>query len=427
MNDDNWNVSVNNRPDYRHLREDNASVLPAIQSMFMNHSGNRDVNSKLIKLGYRAFGSFNCLCDDGLFFYDAALYSAGGAELDIEKSKIQTPGIWDRRNDTTLMTDSGGFQVMEGRWTPKEYYEKREQILAWQEEIGDIAIAMDVPSGSVNNRNAKCIETFDEALNWSKRNFEWQVKNRHPEKSRMLNVVQGLTTDGHNGVMRWYDEVKGFCDRDKWGDNAFDGWSFGGFAARNTPTLLRVISRMLQDGLLGKDRNHRWIHVLGATAFERVATFTLLQRALRQVLGDDKFTVSCDSSNASITISKGTYYTDTPNKISTRQLLNANWFQPTCGKDCRTHCTESNPLCRPCLEKREKDMTAMFGTSTLNFHMSLDHIFELVNFDKSKGRPSPLGYLSYMFISMEMFLRHSYRRSAEVVAKKTGVVAQLVH
>jgi hypothetical protein len=69
----------------------------------------------------------------------------------------------------------------------------------------------------------------------------------------------------------------------------------------------------------------------------------------------------------------------------------------------------------------------MFGTSTLNFHMSLDMVFELVNFDdESSGRLSPIGYLSYMFISMEMFLRHTYRRSNEIVAKKTGVVAQLV-
>jgi hypothetical protein len=377
MDDGDWNVSVNNRPDYRHWREDNASVLPAIHSTFMAHSGKPAINTKLIELGYRAFGSFNYLCQDGLFLYDTALYSAGGAELDIEKSKIQTPGIWDRRNDTTLMTDSGGFQVIQGIWTPKEYYEKREQILAWQEEIGDIAIAMDVPTGCVGSAKAKCISTFDEALNWSKTNFEWQVKNRHPEKSRMLNVVQGLAADGHNGVMRWYDEVKGFCDRDNFGDNAFDGWSFGGFAARNTPTLLRVISRMLDDKLLGKARNHRWIHILGVTAYERVATFTLLQRALRQVLDDEKFTVSCDSSNATFAVGKtGTYYTDAPHTISTRKVLTANWFQPTCGKDCRTHCTEDNPLCGPCLNDRIHQMIAMFGTSTLNFHMSLDMVFE---------------------------------------------------
>ncbi|TAN35378.1 MAG: hypothetical protein EPN23_11265 [Verrucomicrobia bacterium] len=427
MNDDNWNVSASNRPDYRNWFENSALVLPAIHSSYMNYSGKPDVNSKLIELGYRAFGSFNFLCEDGLYLYDAALYSAGGAELDIEKSKKQTPGIWDRRKDTTLLTDSGGFQVIQGIWSPKEYYEKRHQILAWQEEIGDVAIAMDVPTGCVGSEKAKSIETFDEALDWSKNNFEWQVKNRHPAKSRMLNVVQGLSVSGKNGVMRWYDEVKSFSDRSIWGDNAFDGWSFGGFA-RDTKAALPLISRMLQDGLLSKNSNHRWIHFLGVTSYERVATFTLLQRALRKVLADDQFTISCDSSNATFAVGKaGTYYTDARDKIATRKVLTARWFQPTCGKDCRTNCSESNPLCGPCLTDRIYQMIEMFGTSTLNFHMSLDMVFELVNFDdNSSGRLSPVGYLSYMFISMEMFLRHVYRRSNEIVAAKEGLVDQLV-
>lgn len=426
MDETDWEVSRTKRPDYRQWRKDHVTVLPAIHSSYLQYSGRDDVAAKLQEHGFLSFADFNFLSQDGLYLYDAALYSAGGADLDIESSRKFTPGIWDRRDDTTLISDSGGFQVYTGVWTPKDYYEKSEQILRWQEEISDIGIAMDVPSGCVNSRKAKSIETFDEALNWSKINFEWEVKNRNPSKMRLLNVIQGLETEGHNGVLRWYDEVKGYCDRSKWGAQAFDGWSFGGHAARNTQAALRVISRMLQDGLLGKGSNHRWIHVLGVTSAKRVATFTLLQRALRKVLGDDGFTISCDSSNGCFAVgTKGNYYTDSSKGIIQKKVLHAQWFQPTCGKDCRIYCTADNPDCGPCIEQRIRYMVAMFGTSTINFHMPFEMVLDMVNYDE-KGRLSPLGYLTFMNISMEMFLRYAYRSSSKIVDAKAGMVDQLV-
>ncbi|WP_043745264.1 hypothetical protein [Paramagnetospirillum magneticum] len=421
-----WDVSRNNRPDYRHWRKDHVTILPAIHSSYLQYSARNDVATKLQDHGFLSFADFNFLSKDGLYLYDAALYSAGGADLNVEKSRELTPGIWDRRDDTMLMSDSGGFQVLTGVWTPKDYYEKREQILRWQEEISDIGIAMDVPSGCVNSRKAKSIESVDEALFWSKANFTWQVKNRNPSKMRMLNVIQGLEIEGQNGVLRWYDEVKGYCDRRQWGERAFDGWSFGGYAARDTQAALRVISRMLQDGFLGKHSNHRWIHVLGVTSAKRVATFTLIQKALRQILGDEDFTVSCDSSNGCFAVgTKGNYYTDGGRGIVQRKVLHAQWFQPTCGKDCRIYCTADNPDCGPCIEQRIRNMITMFGTSTLNFHMPFEMILDLVNYDEA-GRLSPLGYLAFMNISMEMFLRYAYRSSSKIVDAKAGVVSQLV-
>jgi hypothetical protein len=250
---------------------------------------------------------------------------------------------------------------------------------------------MDVPSGCVKSRKAKSIETCEEALCWSKTNFAWQVKNRNPSKMRLLNVIQGLETEGHNGVLRWYDEVKEYSDRRQWGEQAFDGWSFGGHAAQNTQAALLVISRMLQDGLLGKDSNHRWIHILGVTSAKRLATFTILQRALRKILGDEDFTISCDSSNGCFAVgTKGNYYTDSGKGIIQKKVLHAQWFQPTCGKDCRIYCTADNPDCGPCIDQRIFQMIAMFGTATINFHMPFGMVLDLVNYD-AKGRLSPLG------------------------------------
>lgn len=244
-------VEIDPSLDYRHWRNDHVSVFPAIHSSFVNYSARSDVIAGLREAGFASFDAINYLSEDGLFRYDAALFSGGGAELDIQKSKAIHPSIWNRRADTVLMSDSGGFQVATGILAPKQYYEMREKITSWQEAISDIAIAMDVPTGSIGNRKAVCIDSFDECLTLTKDNFDWQVQNRNPKAARMLNVVQGLRAEGHEGALRWYDEIKGYCDRSKWGENAFDGWSFGGFAAQNTATALRVIARMLQDGLLG--------------------------------------------------------------------------------------------------------------------------------------------------------------------------------
>ena len=419
-------VEIDPSLDYRHWRKDHVSVFPAIHSSFATYSGRPDVVAALKEAGFSSFGAFNFLGDEGLFRYDAALYSGGGAELDVAKSKASTPAIWDRRDDTVLISDSGGFQVYKGLWTPKEYYESRERILEWQEAISDIAIAMDVPTGSVRNSKAVCIDSFDECLDWTKANFDWQVQNRNPKAARMLNVVQGLDAEGHDGVLRWYDEVKGYCDRSTWGDNAFDGWSFGGHCAQDTPTALRVIARMLQDGLLGKDGNHRWIHFLGVTKVQRLASFTLIQRALRQILGDDDFTISCDASNAGLSVgTQGMYYADGPAGVVQRKVLNARWFQPTCGRDCTEHYDGNDPRCGACAMDRMLDFMRAMGTCSLAEHLSFEAYTNLVNVDAA-GRLNPMGYTVFTFISQEMFLRHVYGRSAEIVEAKAGLVDKLV-
>lgn len=315
--------------DYRHWRKDFASVFPAIHSSFYAYSNRAAVLQTIKDHGFKSFDQFNYLGDEGLFRYDAALYSAGVTDINVERSRVKDWPIWKRRADTTVISDSGGFQVYKGIWEPGEYHEKRAEILAWQEAISDIAIAMDVPSGCVGSDAASSIETFDECLYWSKLNFEWQVKNRDPRKARMLNVMQGISEDGPDGALRWYDEVKGYCDRSKWGDNAFDGWAFGGMAVRTSSTILRTIARMLQDGFLGKETNQRWIHMLGVTGIQDVVFFTLLQRALRKILGDEGFTVSCDAASAHSNVGRrGTYYAEAADGFdNNRPVLNGNFFR----------------------------------------------------------------------------------------------------
>jgi hypothetical protein len=443
-------VEIDPSLDYRHWRKDHVSVLPAIHSSFVNYSGRPDVIAGLQEAGFPSFDAINYLSEDGLFRYDAALFSGGGAELDIEKSKTVNASMWQRRDDTVLMSDSGGFQVAKGLWTPKAYYELRGKITAWQEAISDIAIAMDVPTGSVGNRKAICIDSFDECLTLTKDNFDWQVQNRNPKAARMLNVVQGLRAEGHEGALRWYDEIKGYCDRGRWGANAFDGWSFGGIAAQNTATALRLIARMLQDGLLGKASNHQWIHFLGVAAEKRVASFTLIQRAVRRVLDDDGFTVSCDASNAGLSVgTQGMYYADGPWGVAQRKLLNARWFQPTCGRDCQEHFDPDARACVVCAFDRQLDFMRAMGTCCLAEHLSFEAYVNLATLSETKirdalkeaeekdlevdpnlyhlyGTLKPEGYALFTFISQEMFLRKVYGQSAKIVEAKAALVDKLV-
>ena len=436
--------------DYRHWRKEHVSVFPAVHSSYALYSGRPEVSAGLQELEFSSFDQFNYLGEDGLFRYDAALYSGGGAELDIAKSQQTTPMMWNRRPDTVMISDSGGYQVQKGLIHPKEYYDNRQRILDWQEAISDIAIAMDVPTGGVKSAKATALNSFDDCLKWTKANFDWQVQNRNPKSARMLNVLQGLSVDGPDGALRWYDEIKSYCDRSKWGENAFDGWSFGGYGAQNTNTALRVVARMLQDGLLSKDSNHRWLHFLGVAAPNRVASFTLIQRALRKLLSDEELTISCDASNASFLVgTKGRYFSEGPDGVIHRKMLNASWFHSSCGKDCEENYSKDKKECEICAWDRFLHYARHVGTSSLAGKLSYEAFTYLVDMDSKKmkkdraeaalrnedidtgdfGRYSqltPEGYVIYTFISQEMFLRDVYESSAKIVAKKAGLVDKLV-
>ena len=53
--------------------------------------------------------------DEGYFTYKYALYSAGHAQLNLEKSVIQESMIQQRdRDNTVIVGDSGGYQIGKG-------------------------------------------------------------------------------------------------------------------------------------------------------------------------------------------------------------------------------------------------------------------------------------------------------------------------
>src|SRR5690606_9104831 len=100
--------------------------------------------------------------DQGMFRYKFALYSAGHAYLDEERGRKYEPMIWNRPDDTILLSDSGGYQIASGilnfDWdggpgSPKND-KIREDILRWQEKISDIAMTLDIPTRAIANPKA---------------------------------------------------------------------------------------------------------------------------------------------------------------------------------------------------------------------------------------------------------------------------------
>jgi hypothetical protein len=102
--------------------KDYARFLPAISSIytkFLSHDSayNSKVTEERIPECFpHGLESLNFLNEDkGLFTYKWALYSAGHAMLDTEKSDKSEAQVQKRdRSKVTLVGDSGGFQVAKG-------------------------------------------------------------------------------------------------------------------------------------------------------------------------------------------------------------------------------------------------------------------------------------------------------------------------
>ena len=89
-----------------------------------------------------------------MFQYHWSLYSAGHAELDVNKDSPKEDMIRNRdRNNSGLLGDSGGFQIGKGVWEgdwkdpncPKAK-KKREQVLTWMDAYMDYGMILDIPA-----------------------------------------------------------------------------------------------------------------------------------------------------------------------------------------------------------------------------------------------------------------------------------------
>ena len=222
------------------FQRDYAVYLPAISSFYSTYVAKQRLGDFVpkdrIPKGFdRGIEGMNFLnAEQGYFTYKYGLYSAGHAQLDIQKSLVQESMIQDRDHaNTMILGDSGGYQIGKGilkfDWLDfegKAANKTRDDIIAWLELTADWSMMLDVPIWACdkNNRARTGLTSPDDCLQKTRFNNEYFLKNRLG-KTKWLNVLQG--SDWHS-AQSWYEGVKEYSDPAVWGDKAAEGWAMGG-------------------------------------------------------------------------------------------------------------------------------------------------------------------------------------------------------
>jgi len=300
------------------LQKDYAVYLPAISSFYSTYVAKQRVEEFISKdripAGFdRGIEGMNFLnAEEGYFTYKYGLYSAGHAQLDLQKSIVQESMIQQRdRPNTMILGDSGGYQIGKGvlkfdwlNFEGKEANKTRQNILEWLEMTADWSMMLDVPTWACDHiHSAKTgLKTFEDCLDKTKFNNDYFLKNRLGH-TKWLNVLQGSNWDT---AEKWYNGVKEFSDPAVWGDKAAEGWAFGGANMCKMDITLKRLMTMREDGLL-KGKN--WIHFLGTAQLDWSCYLTLIQRQLRKNINEE-LTISFDCASPFIATAHGLVYTN---------------------------------------------------------------------------------------------------------------------
>ncbi len=202
-------------------QKDYAVFLPALSSFY-----SRDVSKQRLDPNYidparvpakfeNGIEGMNWLnSQQGYFTYKWSLYSAGHADLDVNKPPGRDDMVRNRDPNTFILGDSGGFQIGKGVWEgdwknpacPKAQ-KKREQVLSWMDAYMDRGMILDIPAWvarSPAGQKATGINTYIEAVQGTYINNDYFMKNR-TGRCKFLNVLQG---ENHTEADDWYDRMK---------------------------------------------------------------------------------------------------------------------------------------------------------------------------------------------------------------------------
>jgi hypothetical protein len=300
------------------LQKDYAVFLPAISSFYSTYIAKQRLEEFVplarIPAGFdRGIEGMNFLNpEEGYFTYKYGLYSAGHAQLDLQKSVVQESMIQQRdRANTMILGDSGGFQIGKGilkfDWLDfegKKANKTRDDILNWLELTADWSMMLDVPTWACDHNHTQKtgLKTFDDCLQKTRYNNEYFLKNRLGQ-TKFLNVLQGSDWDT---AEKWYNGVKEYSDNSVWGDKAAEGWAFGGANMCKMDVALKRLMTMREDGLL-KGKN--WIHFLGTAQLDWACYLTSIQRQIRKHINEE-LTISFDCASPFIATAHGLVYTN---------------------------------------------------------------------------------------------------------------------
>ena len=301
------------------LQKDYAVYLPAISSFYSTYVAKQRLEEFVpidrIPAGFdRGIEGMNFLNpEQGYFTYKYGLYSAGHAQLDLNKSITQESMIQQRdRGNTMILGDSGGYQIGKGvlkfdwlNFEGPEANKTRKKILEWLEVTADWSMMLDVPTWACDHIHSPKtgLKTFEDCLEKTQFNNDYFLNNRLGQ-TKWLNVLQGSDWDT---AERWYDGVKEFSDpKGKYAGKEAEGWAMGGANMCKMDITLKRLMTLREDGLLeGKN----WMHFLGTAQLDWSCYLTLIQRQIRKHINPE-ITISFDCASPFIATAHGLVYTN---------------------------------------------------------------------------------------------------------------------
>ena len=279
-----------------------AVYLPAMQY----HYASAVDNNKLIK--GRDFPKDLKLTDldflnpkSKLWHYGYALYSAG--QFTDARPKACAISNRDRKH-TTVLGDSGGFQIGKGTLRGTEHLKRakssaevcelwrqsgdiRKWIVQWLEANSDYAMTIDMPLWAKFESNSKtpfhkC--SVQELIELSIGNLDY-IKRNARGKTKWLNVLQGTTPKDSK---QWWDAVKSY---------KMGGWALAGNVGwrGGLENVLYYVLTMRDDNAF--DKGQDWMHVLGVSQPTWAVLLTSIQRAIRKHCDNNEFRISYDSAS----------------------------------------------------------------------------------------------------------------------------------
>jgi hypothetical protein len=331
-------------------QKDYAVFLPALSSFYARDISKQRFDPNYIdparipvnfEHGIEGMNWFNV--ENSYFNYKWNLYSAGHADMDLNKSNSRDDMVRSRdRSNTFVLGDSGGFQIGKGVWegnwkdpTCSKAQKKRSQVLAWMDAYMDRGMILDIPAWvarSPAGQKATGITTYLEAVQGTDINNEYFMRNR-TGACKFLNVLQG---ENHAEADDWYDRMKKYCDPKQY-STPFEGWAMGGQNMCDVHLLLRRLVALRFDGLLEPGR-HDWMHFLGTSKLEWATLLTDVQRAVRKY-HNENFTISFDCASPFLATANGQIYYDvvTPDR--------AKWsYQMQSSVDNKKYATDTRPF-----------------------------------------------------------------------------------
>lgn len=253
---------------------------------------------------------------NGLFYYKWCLYSAGHANLDLNKQDDREEMFRTRnRTNSWVLGDSGGFQIGKGKWEgnwkdincPKASL-KRKQVLEWMDTLMDYGMILDIPAWvarSPEGQKATGISTYQEAVNATYINNDYFIRNRNGN-CKFLNVLQG---ENHTDAEDWYQRMKHYCDPKQFPNEHFNGWAMGGQNMCDVHLTLKRLVSLRFDNLLEQGKQD-WMHFLGTSKLEWALLLTDIQRAVRKY-HNPNFTISFDCASPFLATANGQMYIQT--------------------------------------------------------------------------------------------------------------------